>query len=236
VWGHYVGTKPVTWSADQVWISYLWSAGGEWLSPDNKQAAFNSPAGVEALQFYVDLVNEHKVTPLKPIDNIVTGNDFETGKIGHMTLYPIWTVRAAQMKFPVRTAPMVKHKQAGAPLGMGSMPIFSDSKNKEAAFSYIEWLMKPENAVFWVSGLGNLPTRPSISGSQAWKDHVAKYPLIQPFVDAQPQARVAYFGKGAQEVATLVGQAIENAVYKRKSAKDALDEAAKQANEVLGRA
>jgi hypothetical protein len=53
--------------------------------------AFNSDAGVEALKFYVGLVNEHKVTPLKVIDNIVSGNDFETGKIGHMQLYPIWS-------------------------------------------------------------------------------------------------------------------------------------------------
>ena len=62
IWGHYVGTKPIPWSADQVWIAYLWQAGGSWLSPDEKKAAFNSDAGVEALKFYVDLVNEHKVT------------------------------------------------------------------------------------------------------------------------------------------------------------------------------
>jgi len=235
VWGHYIGTKPIAWSADQVWIAYLWQAGGAWLSPDEKQAAFNSEAGVEALKFYVDLVHEHKVTPLKAIDNIVSGNDFETGKIGHMQLYPIWVLRAEAMSFSVRTAPMPKHKTSAAPLGMGTIPIFTDSKNKDAAWAYLSWLMKPENAVFWVSGLGNLPTRPSIRDTQAWKDHVVAHPLMQPFIDAQPQAQLAYFGKGAQEVSTEVGQAIESAVFQRKSPKQALDDAAKAADAILAR-
>jgi len=235
VWGHYVGTKPVPWSADQVWIAYLWQAGGSWMTPDEKKSAFNSDAGVEALKFYVDLVNEHKVTPLKVIDNIVSGNDFETGKIGHMQLYPIWVLRAEAMAFGVKTAPMPKHKTGAAPLGMGTMPIFTDSKNKEAAWTYLSWLAKPENAVFWVSGLGNLPARTSIKESPAWKEHAGKHPLMQSFLDAQPQAQLAYFGKGAQEIATQVGQAIEAAVFSRKSPKQALDDAAKASDEILAR-
>ncbi len=235
VWGHYIGTKPIAWSADQVWIAYLWQAGGSWLSPDEKQAAFNSEAGVEALTFYVDLVHEHKVAPLKAIDNIVSGNDFETGKVGHMQLYPIWVLRAEAMSFGVKTAPMPKHKTSAAPLGMGTMPIFTDSKNKDAAWTYLSWLMKPENAVLWVSGLGNLPARTSIREAPAWKEHAAAHPLIQSFIDAQPQAQLAYFGKGAQEVSTQVSQAIENAVFQRKSPKQALDDAAKAADEILAR-
>ena len=95
--------------------------------------------------------------------------------------------------------------------------------------------MKPENSVFWVSGLGNLPPRMSTRDSAAWKEHAARHPLVQPFVEAQPQAKLAYFGKGAQEVATQVGQAIESAVFQKKSAKQALDDAAKASNEILGR-
>jgi ABC-type glycerol-3-phosphate transport system substrate-binding protein len=95
--------------------------------------------------------------------------------------------------------------------------------------------MKPENAVFWVSGLGNLPTRTSIRETAAWKEHAAKHPLMQSFIEAQPQAQLAYFGKGAQEISTLVGQAIENAVFKRKSPKEALDEAAKGTDDILAR-
>lgn len=235
VWGHYVGTKPVPWSADQVWVAYLWQAGGEWTAPDEKEVAFNSAAGVEALQFYVDLVHEHKVTPLKAIDNIVSGTDFETGKIGHMQLYPIWIIRAEAMQFPVRTAVMPKQKTAAAPLGFGTMPIFTDSKHKDAAWTYLDWLMKADNAVSWVTGLGNLPARPSLREATAWKDHVAKHPLTQPFLDAQPQARLAYAGKGAQEIATQAAQAIEAAVFRKKTPKQALDDAAKASNEILAR-
>lgn len=37
---------------------YLWQTGGEFLSKDLKSAAFNSPAGEKALQFWVDLIKE----------------------------------------------------------------------------------------------------------------------------------------------------------------------------------
>jgi ABC-type glycerol-3-phosphate transport system substrate-binding protein len=235
VWGHYVGTKPIPWSADQVWIAYLWQAGGEYMSPDEKQVAFNSEAGVEALKFYVDLVQEHKVTPQKAIDNVVSGTDFETGKIGHMQLYPIWVLRAEAMSFKVGTAAMPKHKAAGAPIGFGTMPIFTDSKNKDGAWTYLSWLMQPENNVFWCSGLGNLLPRSSTREAPSWKEHVAKHPLVQPFVDAQPQAKLGYFGKGSQEIATQVAQAIEAAVFGRKGPKQALDDAAKASNDILAR-
>ena len=88
------------------------------------------------------------------------------------------------------------------------MPIFSDSKNKEAAWSYLSWLMKPENAVFWVSGLGNLPTRTSIRDGRLERAHCqASADAVVPRGSAPSAA--PYFGKGAQEVLTLVGQAIE---------------------------
>jgi ABC-type glycerol-3-phosphate transport system substrate-binding protein len=58
---------------------------------------------------------------------------------------------------------------------------------------------------------------------------------VQAFLDSQPQAQLAYFGKGAQEIATQVGQAIEAAVFNRKSPKQALDDAAKASDEILAR-
>ena len=235
IWGHYFCTKPVSITADRFWASYLWQAGGEWLSPDESEVAFNSAAGVEALQFYVDMVHKHKVTPMKAIDNLSMGTEFETGNIGHMTLYAMWAARAKTMKFPVRTAKLPRNKVEAAGTGIGVVPIFKDAKRKEEAWTFLDWLMKPANAIEWVRGLGNLPTRLSLREDPAWKQVVKENPLIEPFVDGLPAAKLEYIGPGALEIAKVVGVGIEAAVYGKKSAKQALDDAAKEANEILKR-
>jgi len=235
IWGHYFCTKPVPLTADRFWLSYLWQAGGEWLSPDESEVAFNSAAGVEALQFYVDMVHKHKVTPMKAIDNLSMGTEFETGNIGHMTLYAMWVVRAKVMKFPVRTAKLPRHKGEATGTGMGVVPIFKDAKRKEEAWTFLDWLMKPANAIEWNRGLGNLPTRLSLRLEPAWKQVVKENPLIEPFAEGLPTARLEYVGPGALEIAKVVAVGIEGAVFGQKSAKQALDEAAKEANEILKR-
>ena len=45
------------------WYPYLFMAGGQILNDEQNKAAFNSDAGVKALQFEVDLVNKYGVAP-----------------------------------------------------------------------------------------------------------------------------------------------------------------------------
>ena len=69
----------------------------------------------------------------------------------------------------------------------------------------------------------------------AWTAFAAQHPLLQAFVDGLPQARLPYVGTGAQEIAVQVAQAIEAAVFAQKSPRQALDDAARQANAILAR-
>ncbi len=50
-------------SEDTVWRFWamLWQAGGSILSPDGKQAAFNSPAGLKAMTLLQTLANKHAI-------------------------------------------------------------------------------------------------------------------------------------------------------------------------------
>ena len=235
-WGHAIGTKPITWTSEQIWIAYLWQAGGEWLSPDGKQAAFNTAPGIEALQFWADLVQKYQVTPPKAVDNLVMGQDFEAGAVGQMTIYAGWSIRAEGMRFPVRTAPLPRHRQTASVAAGVTIPIFAESRQHATAWTYLDWLSRPENLIFYLSGFGALPPRRTLAESAAWTAFAAQHPLLGAFVDSLAQARLPYFGKGAQDIAVLVAQAIEAAVLGQKSPKQALDDAARQANAVLARA
>ena len=234
-WGHAIGTAPIAWTAEQVWVASLWQAGGEWLTPDGRRAAFNSAAGVEALQFWADLVQKHQVVPRKAIDNLVMAGDFEAGTVGHMTIYPSWALRAEGMRFPVRTAPLPRHRRPATVASVVAIPLFAESRQQDAAWTYLDWLSRPDHLIFYLSGLGGIPPRAAIAELAAWKAFVGQHPLLQAFVDSLPEARVAYVGTGAQDIAVLVAQAIEAAVFAQTSPKQALDDAARRADAVLAR-
>jgi len=42
---------------------WIWGAGGEYLTPDGKRSALDSPEALEGFRFYVELFTKHKVVP-----------------------------------------------------------------------------------------------------------------------------------------------------------------------------
>ena len=54
--------------------------GGKILSDDGKKVVYNSAEGIEALQFWGDLVTKHRVMP--PNQHGQAGADFTAGKLG----------------------------------------------------------------------------------------------------------------------------------------------------------
>jgi multiple sugar transport system substrate-binding protein len=234
-WGLAIGTRPITWTAEQIWIAYLWQAGGEWLSPDGRRAAFNAAPGVEALEFWADLVRKYQVSPPKAVDNLVMGQDFEAGAVGQMTIYAGWAIRAEGMRFPARTAPLPRHRRPATVAAGVTVPIFAESPVPDAAWTYLDWLSQPDHLIDYLSGLGALPPRRSVAESAAWAAFTAQHPLLRAFVDGGTPAHLPYYGPGASDIAVLVAQAIEAAVLGERSPRQALDDAARQANAVLAR-
>src|SRR5438552_1600542 len=89
------GTAYVTpGSEDSVWHweALLWEAGGQILKPGNKQAAFDSPAGLQALTTLRDMAVTAHSMYLDPTDQAYT-NLFNSGKIGMLVTGP-WDLSA----------------------------------------------------------------------------------------------------------------------------------------------
>ena len=124
-----------------------------WLSPDEKKAAFNSDAGVEALKFYVDLVNEHKVTPLKVIDKSSVAMTSRLARSVTCSSTQSGSCRAEAMSFPVKVAAMPKHKTSAAPLGVGTYRRLLRQQEQGSGLELSQLVDEAgKNAVFWVSG------------------------------------------------------------------------------------
>ena len=129
---------------------FIYQNEGDVLSPDGKTAEgfMNSPATVEALQFYVDLVNKHHVAPNKTELASLQGVDlFMTGKAAMLWTgrWPIKDYRANKdLKFGTVSLP--KGKKAANAICWSGFAMYSQGKNKDAAWKLMKFIGAGEGA------------------------------------------------------------------------------------------
>lgn len=142
----YFGTKNDAMHMSQ----FIFSNGGNFLSADGKKCEFDSPESVAAIKFITDLVkgkNAYEWTD--GMGEIVQGV-----ADGRIAMYSDGPFRMAQMhqiapeqagKWRVMAFPM--SKKSASYLGGTGLCIPEKSKNKEAAWKFMQFLLRPENAV-----------------------------------------------------------------------------------------
>jgi multiple sugar transport system substrate-binding protein len=138
-----------------VWESLVWGNGGDLFDKDWKPT-FNSPEAVEATQRYVDWLLKDKIVP----ENATTFAESE-GKLelaqGRAAMYPGWSWMWANWRDPKITNPEVLNNVGYVPApyweGKGKaqtyghiweVGILKASKNQDAAWEYMKWLLSPE--------------------------------------------------------------------------------------------
>lgn len=219
----------------RAWYSWLHQNGGAFLDKSNKKCTANSPQGVEALQFAVDLIYKYKVAPPGESD---PDKDFMTEKVA-MTFQGPWYINGflAQKGLEFRTAkfPVV----FGKPAVWASDHFFSLSKQedpdrKRSAMVFIKWMS--DNSWMWAQS-GQIPVRKSILKSKKFtKSSIFGYQ--KPFVDQVGE--VVYTSLVpvhtqifAENVQTPLVQNLQAALLLRKTPKQALDDCAAGVDKLL---
>jgi len=224
--------------AQYYWLPFLWQAGGSLLSKDGKTIAFNSPQGTQAADFYVGL---RKYAPPDFLaSNSWDGRTaFATGKVG-MYMAGAWFGGEMAQSFP-----KIKGKWSVAPLPAGparcattiagdSLVVTSQSKNKDAAWLWVEFLSRPDNMKLWTFGTPTatlLPPRQSLLSDP----ELGKYnPWLKGFADQMKCAvnettNNPNWGQASDALNTELGKAI----YGEQSATEALTKAAKKGQTLL---
>jgi multiple sugar transport system substrate-binding protein len=231
-WGYIPnGYGPSTGSATHGWLPLNWQAGGEYFNEGYTKTLVNDPPGIEALQYTVDLVFKHKVTP--PIDRI-DPMAITAGRVGlwgeGQWAIPRYAKEAPQLKYT--TALWPKHPQTGkyTCLSMaGGLSIFKDSKNTEDAWKLVKFLTRPESETAWCKGAGFIPASRYGKGiapfdTPPYEAHVENYTT-----DVGVRPVMPKYG----EVYDAIGKGLQTAWYGQKSPKQALDEAAATVNKIL---
>jgi len=212
------------------YITFLWQAGGELYSADCSKVAFNSSAGVEALQFWLDLVHRHGVVPLAPP---IEG--FAVGRIA-MELASSSTLETRQSKcrFPIGVAHIPSGKNKVTGVGGNNLAIFKNTPAKEAAaWRFVKWMSSPGMKLRWSVMTGYTPLRDSVANSQGYKDYLKANPEVAVMAEQMAYARPRPNNETYPEVSRVLGLAVEKALFSKADPKWLLDEAAVESNDYI---
>jgi sn-glycerol 3-phosphate transport system substrate-binding protein len=230
---------PVADTSPWVIQGFLIEAGAKYFDPNGKWVKFNSPEAGRALQFILDLQNKYKVHPTGPTSPAFWGQvpqDFIQQKVAMIyTSTGNMTFIRTNAKFEWNAGFMPADKQYGAPTGGGSFYIFDKipRERQAAAWSFIRWMTDPQQAARWSVATGYVPIRKTELSVPAFKDYLKQVPQA---LTATLQLRVA----GEQmtihdvdQIGLLLVTAIQAAQSGRLSAQAALDQAQRDATQIL---
>jgi multiple sugar transport system substrate-binding protein len=222
------------------WYPWLWQAGGELLSKDEKTPEFNSDEGKKAADYYVGLT---KYAPKDYLNsNSYDGRvAFANGSVG-MYVAGAWLAGVLKDEFP-----KIEGKWATAPLPDGeagckttiagdNLALLSQGKNKDAAWIWIDFLAKPENMKVWsvddpTSTI--MPTRTSLLESPELAE---KKPVLKGFVKLMQCGVTNQIGNPKwPKVEQILNEQLGKAFYGDQSGADAVGAAADEASPLLAR-
>ncbi|MEW6228499.1 MAG: ABC transporter substrate-binding protein, partial [Bacillota bacterium] len=230
-WGFRVYSINADWLLSQ-YLPMLWQNGGEFLNADNTAAAFNSPEGVETLQFLVDAVHKHKISPLVSLEFTQAAGLFQTGTIGMMMHMETLYGGFQSLSFKWGVAPLPQVKKRATWIGGWYPVIFKGSRNQDAAWQFVHWLTK-DAQIAWSKGIGTTPARKSVVQSPPYQQYLVEHPKRAAFVEGNKYGRFKPAIPEYEAISKIFTAEAEKALYQKVSVKQALDDAAAKVNEIL---
>jgi multiple sugar transport system substrate-binding protein len=226
------GSEDTTW---HLW-PLLWQRGGEVLSPDGTASAFNSEAGVGALEFLRAMAVDDKSIYLDQTDEKYA-QLFMDGRIGMIITGPwqLYDLREQEAAYKVVQLPGTNGNHTTVS-GPDIWALFDHDDPNRAYWSVelMKWLTSKEVDVRWNLAVGNLPLRTDAAQTPEFTQYVADFPgadtIFANMANAtKPRPTVPAY----VDLSTAVGEAIAKVLQGAAQPKEALDEAAEVADLAL---
>ncbi|MBV9278701.1 MAG: sugar ABC transporter substrate-binding protein [Chloroflexi bacterium] len=211
---------------------FLWNAGGDFFTKSGK-AAFNSKAGVDALNFLIKLVKSGGA----PDPTAMTIADveplFQAGRLGMMIdgSYEAALLKGANpsLNFGASLVPVSSPKVKPVTWGVTDVFIISKKANATLIKPFIDYFFSPKMHAQFDINEGNLP----LTRSEA-KLKPFQTPLQRSFIKSLSSARFDPQNPNYSKMQELVKTAMQKAIKGQATAKAALDEAASTFNSEIG--
>lgn len=153
----------------QTVMPFAWSNGADLTKGDGKAYNFDSPEMLEAVKYYQSFFTDgisDKAAPATP----TTEPDFASGKVPMFISGP-WMMSAVEkvggkgFKDKYDVAKIPAKKESSSFVGGSDFVVFKNSKNRDSAWKFVQWLTDPKVQVKWYQSSTDLP-----SVQSAWDD------------------------------------------------------------------
>jgi len=167
-------------------LPFAWSNGAEVATADQKKYTFDTPGTVEAAKYYQSFFTDKIAAKQLPLNS--RAPSFVDGSVpmfisGPWEMGGLNDLGKAGFKEKYGVMQMPKQKTATSFVGGSDLAVFKDSKNKDSAWKFVQWLSDPKVQVKWYELSTDLP-----SVKSAWTD---------PALTADP--KLAVFGKQLED-------------------------------------
>jgi ABC-type glycerol-3-phosphate transport system substrate-binding protein len=218
---------------------YLYQDGGSLLNEDNTQAVFNSAAGVDAVNIQKAILDDGNGLYWPDANNDLIPA-IKSGEVGMFQDGPYYMgllktgVPEQSGKWAVATAPY--SKQPGSYLGGTGLGIPVQAQHKEAAWQFIQYLLRPENEIGVFTYAGAAPATTAALQSPELTKPDPYFGGEQPFgvfLESMATSRPFPYVGAWTQIDEAIGLAMEKVLLSKADVQQTLDEAVTQVNALL---
>lgn len=196
---------------------FIWMNGGELVDDPASphRLALDAPASRAALQWFMDLQSKHKVVP----DMLQERAEVSASRFLNGTMAMFFDSRRGVptyrniSTFDWDVAPLPRGKQPAGILHSDGFFMASASKNKPAAWAFIEFASSVEGQTILATTGRTVPSLISVANSPAFLDPGKKPLNSRVFLDVIPAIRAVPVLPGWTDIESQVGQEIERAYH-----------------------
>ena len=212
----------------------LWQAGGQVLNDEGTAAAFNSPEGIEALDFVVTLIQEGYADESEAVTSPEPGGGLSmqgkvavlmTGEAGSARQFSeAWGADAVVIGPPLKNEVQTSY---GTTAGFS---IFKNSENVDAAKAWVKFITEPAQMETILKAGGFITPRKSMIGM--YDDD----PILSEIEQYADLMHSGIHHPAARQIIAAMGPHIQSAFLGESSSEDALAAAEQEVNRLIERA
>lgn len=207
------------------WLPFLWQSGADIQNID-------SAGGEEALQFWVDLVDEGSMSQgVLGWDQQDVANQFMNRQAAMMVNGP-WEIPVVREQAPDLNwghVALPQGKQPASILGGENLAITTACEDVDAAWDLLAWMKKPEIEKEYHVQIGTFPSRRDVASDPYWTDNAVYETYVEQLKVAKPRA----YGAQYPEISSAIQEAIQAAISGESSVQEALGRAQQKINPLL---
>jgi multiple sugar transport system substrate-binding protein len=209
----------------------LYQAGGNGLSEDRKKIQWaDTPAGLEAFEYYLSFPGTHKVGERNFYENDVTA--FKTGNAAMNVdgSFRLGTLAqdAPDLNYAIAPLPSYKEKATQASFWSNGITARVEGEKLEAANKFLQFLTSKDVMERWLSDVGELPAKSEV----ALQDKYLNDPLYGAFMDQLPNAHAHFFVDEKAERDAVI-EAVDEVLVNGKPIEDAYKEMVEKTQKIF---